>query len=63
VAILYSGITSLEGEIMEKTECYKCSAEIEVADITIVHPLCQSCEQSFDDWFERELIKLDGRAS
>ncbi len=48
---------------MEKTECYKCSAEMEVADINTVHPLCESCDQSFADWFERELNKLDGRAS
>ena len=63
MAILYSGITSLEGEIMEKTECYKCSAEMEVADITTVHPLCGECDIAFDDWFTQELNKLDGRAS
>jgi hypothetical protein len=48
---------------MEKTECYKCSAEMEVADITIVHPLCGECDIAFDDWFTKELNKLDGRAS
>lgn len=43
---------------MEKTECYKCQAEISVPDKTVVHPLCESCESAFDDWFTQELNKL-----
>jgi hypothetical protein len=40
---------------MEKTTCYKCEDEIEVPDLTIVHPLCQECEGDFDNWFTEQL--------
>lgn len=43
---------------MATTECYKCQAEMEVADTTTVHPLCEECESAFDNWFEQELNKL-----
>jgi hypothetical protein len=32
------------------TDCYKCSAPIEVDSETYVHPLCDSCESTFDNW-------------
>lgn len=34
---------------MEKTECYKCGADIEVPE-EVVHPLCDTCEQEFEAW-------------
>ena len=47
---------------MEITACYKCDDEI-VAPEGAVHPLCEDCDDVFDDWFSKELSKLDGRAS
>ena len=50
-------MVSLGGEVMEEKEtttCYKCDTEI-VAFVGQVHPLCEECEQEFDDWFNREL--------
>lgn len=44
---------------MTKTSCYKCQAEIEVEEATTVHPLCEACEQSWLDWFNEQLNKLD----
>lgn len=41
-------------EEKETTTCYKCDTEI-VAFVGQVHPLCEECEQEFDDWFNREL--------
>jgi hypothetical protein len=38
-----------------KTECYQCDAEIEVEDITQVHPICEKCENEFYDWFATAL--------
>jgi len=36
------------------TTCYKCDAEIE-ADSTDVHPLCDDCQDSFDNWLTAQL--------
>lgn len=43
---------------METTECYKCDKEIE-APKGAVHPLCDDCQSSFDNWFE---LALQGKA-
>lgn len=45
---------------MAKTTCYKCGSDIEVEDLTYVHPLCESCEEVHNLWFEAQLAKLDG---
>ena len=45
---------------MAKTVCYKCNTEIEVEEATIVHPLCQPCEEAHDKWFAEQIAKLDG---
>jgi len=39
---------------MEITACYKCQDEI-VAPEGAVHPLCEDCETSFDEWFAKAL--------
>lgn len=39
-------------------ECYKCQAELADVSETDVHPLCESCESAFDEWFTQELNKL-----
>lgn len=36
---------------METTDCYKCNAVI-TAPKGAVHPLCDNCDQSFQDWFK-----------
>jgi hypothetical protein len=38
----------------ETTTCYKCETEI-VAEVGQVHPLCESCDESFEDWFAEQL--------
>lgn len=38
----------------EQTTCYQCDTEI-VANANAVHPLCDNCEQGFDDWFSKQL--------
>jgi PHP family Zn ribbon phosphoesterase len=40
---------------MSKTTCYKCETEIEVEDLTVVHPLCADCANIFDSWFQEQL--------
>ena len=40
---------------MPKSNCYKCEAEIEVSDLSVVHPLCVMCETDFDLWFAKQL--------
>lgn len=39
---------------IEITTCYQCEAEIS-AYVGQVHPLCQDCENGFDDWFQTQL--------
>jgi hypothetical protein len=41
-------------ETKEITTCYKCEAEIE-AFVGQVHPLCDECQEDFDDWFTQQL--------
>lgn len=41
-----------------KTECYQCEVEIEVEDITLVHPLCEECQEDFDYWFQEQLTRF-----
>jgi hypothetical protein len=41
---------------MTKTDCYKCGVSIEALTDRLVHPLCADCQESFDDWFERQLV-------
>lgn len=38
----------------ELTTCYKCERPI-VSDAYAVHPLCEICEQGFDEWFTKQL--------
>jgi hypothetical protein len=40
--------------VREMTDCYKCEAKI-MAEVGQVHPLCDSCQEIFVDWFERQL--------
>jgi anaerobic ribonucleoside-triphosphate reductase len=42
----------------EITTCYKCDAEVE-AYVGQVHPLCEKCDESFDDWLQRELNAIE----
>lgn len=39
---------------LESTTCYKCDCEL-MARVGEVHPLCADCQESFDDWFQRQL--------
>lgn len=39
---------------VETTNCYKCEAEI-VAEVGQVHPLCDNCDEDFQDWFQKAL--------
>ena len=39
---------------LEKTTCYKCEKPIEAIK-SEVHPLCDSCEDDFMDWFNNQL--------
>lgn len=38
--------------------CYRCDKEIMAAKGD-VHPLCAVCQQSFDDWFNKQLTMFD----
>jgi hypothetical protein len=58
-AILNPRQLSKEMKMMIKTACYKCGSEIEVLSDRLVHPLCGECQESFDDWFERELSAIE----
>lgn len=40
--------------IRHLTTCYKCERPI-MAEEKIVHPLCEICEQGFDEWFTKQL--------
>jgi hypothetical protein len=40
--------------VREMTDCYKCEAKV-MAEVGQVHPLCADCQESFDDWFQRQL--------
>lgn len=40
--------------VLVQTTCYKCECEL-MAPEGIVHPLCASCEEDFDDWFSRQV--------
>ena len=40
--------------ITELTTCYQCERPI-MAPKEAVHPLCEICEQGFDDWFNKQL--------
>lgn len=37
-----------------KTDCYKCQTETDSYE-DAVHPLCDSCQEDFQDWFWRQL--------
>jgi hypothetical protein len=41
-------------EVYEMTDCYKCTKKI-MALQGMVHPLCDNCQGSFDDWFAQQL--------
>jgi hypothetical protein len=43
--------------LMVKSTCYKCEAEIELDDEDefAVHPMCDECQSSFDNWFASQL--------
>ena len=41
-----------------QTECYKCDIEI-TAYKEEVHPLCVTCQQEFDEWFNKQLTLFD----
>ena len=51
-------ISLRERKSMAKTTCYQCGTEIEVEDITQVHPLCEDCQYDFDSWLQNEMICL-----
>lgn len=38
----------------EMTKCYKCEKDL-LAVKSAVHPLCDDCEESFDEWFSKQL--------
>ena len=38
----------------ELTKCYKCEKNL-LAVKSAVHPLCDDCEASFDEWFNKQL--------
>ena len=40
------------------TNCYKCGTEIESTDENFVHELCEDCDKSFMDWFDKEVKSL-----
>mgnify|MGYP000116556534 CR=1 FL=1 len=44
---------------MEKTDCYKCGADVE-APINTVHPLCEECEADFDVWMAQQVSAMGG---
>lgn len=39
-------------------ECYKCGKEITTAIVDEVHPLCDTCQNDFDDWLQNEMMGL-----
>jgi Zn finger protein HypA/HybF involved in hydrogenase expression len=43
--------------LKEQTTCYKCEAKIE-AIVGQVHPLCDDCQNEFDDWLQHEMGML-----
>ena len=43
---------------LEQTTCYKCEAEIE-AEVGQVHPLCEDCQNDFDDWLQTEMMMFN----
>jgi endogenous inhibitor of DNA gyrase (YacG/DUF329 family) len=46
-----------KGEMKEQqitTECYKCSSPTDSYE-NAVHPLCDTCQEDFEDWFSTQL--------
>jgi predicted amidophosphoribosyltransferase len=43
--------------LKEQTTCYQCEANIE-AEVGQVHPLCDDCQNEFDDWLQHEMGML-----
>jgi hypothetical protein len=46
--------TKMAVTIRELTTCYKCERPM-MSDAYAVHPLCEICEQGFDEWFTKQL--------
>ena len=40
------------------TKCYQCEEELTVDPVDEVHPLCEDCQNEFDDWLQFEMMKL-----
>jgi len=38
----------------EITTCYQCEKDI-LVEAGQVHPLCRSCDEDFQDWFQKAL--------
>lgn len=42
-----------------RTECYKCSEQTDSYE-DVVHPLCDSCQVSFENWMWAQLALING---
>jgi endogenous inhibitor of DNA gyrase (YacG/DUF329 family) len=38
--------------------CYKCNKELDRDPVDEVHPLCDFCQNDFDDWLQNEMMGL-----
>lgn len=46
--------------IVTMNKCYKCEEELSYDAGDSVHPLCESCEDDFNDWFMSQLGAFNG---
>lgn len=45
--------------VREMTDCYKCGAKM-MAEVGLVHPLCDNCNGDFEAWFAEQLKMFNG---
>jgi hypothetical protein len=38
------------------TKCYQCEEALDYDPVDSVHPLCQDCQNEFDDWLQNEVM-------
>ena len=39
-------------------ECYQCQETLDRDPVDEVHPLCNECQNEFDDWLQNEMMML-----
>lgn len=44
---------------IETMKCYKCEDELDYDPVDYVHPLCNECQNEFDDWLQNEMMRFN----